>query len=357
MAGSAYIVRRRRPSGVSYAVRYRLGGRAYPIRHAGSFRTQKEAKTRRDLVAGEIAAGRDPKTALDQLAGNTAAPARTLAEWTPVYLESRVDWAEGTKKNMGSYLGRINETLGRRDPATLTPQDIQQLIGRLSTGLKPSSLKLYIRALGQLLDFTGVEPNPVRDRTVKLPSAVREEIEPPTDQHFLAILDTVPARWRLPLVVLEQTGMRVGELQTLTWGNIDTTNRRFRVEGRHAKTRRARWVQVPSWLLDEIEATCPPEDRLPQRRALPRFTYSGAKAAIGRACKHAGIPHYHPHDLRHRRLSLWHGQGIPATELAQRAGHSRPSMTLDVYSHVMPLNQMPPEAFTDALRATLVVSP
>ena len=120
--GSAYIVRRRRGSGVRYAVRYRLGGRAYPIRHAGSFQTQREAKTRRDLVAGEIAAGRDPKTVLDQLAGNTAAPARTLAEWTRVYLDSRVDWADSTARNRGSYLARVNETLGHRDPSTLTPK-------------------------------------------------------------------------------------------------------------------------------------------------------------------------------------------------------------------------------------------
>jgi integrase len=49
----------------------------------------------------------------------------------------------------------------------------------------------------------------------------------------------------------------------------------------------------------------------------------------------AGIPHFHPHDLRHRRISLWHHQGIPARQLAERAGHSRPSMSLDVYSHVL----------------------
>jgi len=44
-----------------------LGGRAYPIVHAGSFRTLKEAKTRRDLVAGELAAGRNPAEALQAL--------------------------------------------------------------------------------------------------------------------------------------------------------------------------------------------------------------------------------------------------------------------------------------------------
>jgi hypothetical protein len=33
--------------------------------------------------------------------------------------------------------------------------------------------------------------------------------------------------------------------------------------------------------------------------------------------------------------TLWHGQGIPAAELASRAGHSKSSMTLDVHSHVL----------------------
>ena len=70
------------------------------------------------------------------------------------------------------------------------------------------------------------------------------------------------------------------------------------------------------------------------------------------ACTTAGIPVYTPHDLRHRRLSLWHGQGVPVKELAARAGHARASMTLDVYSHVMPLE----EVSTESLEAVLVRS-
>jgi hypothetical protein len=36
-------------------------------------------------------------------------------------------------------------------------------------------------------------------------------------------------------------------------------------------------------------------------------------------------PHFHPHDLRHRRISLWHHQGIPARQLAERpATRGRP---------------------------------
>ena len=54
-----------------------------------------------------------------------------------------------------------------------------------------------------------------------------------------------------------------------------------------------------------------------------------------RACRSAGIPGYSPHDLRHRRGSVWHANGIPARELAERMGHSKASMSLDVYTHVM----------------------
>jgi integrase len=45
--------------------------------------------------------------------------------------------------------------------------------------------------------------------------------------------------------------------------------------------------------------------------------------------------------LRHRRITLWHQSGVPARELAERAGHSKPSMSLDVYSHVMPSDELP----------------
>jgi hypothetical protein len=43
-------------------------------------------------------------------------------------------------------------------------------------------------------------------------------------------------------------------------------------------------------------------------------------------------------------ISLWHFQGVPARELADRAGHSRPSMSLDVYAHVIAPDEVDPEA-------------
>jgi integrase len=112
-----------------------------------------------------------------------------------------------------------------------------------------------------------------------------------------------------------------------------------------------RWVYLPEWLMMAIERTCPLEDRTPERKVSQGITEASAYQAMLRACRNARIPHYHPHDLRHRRITIWHQSGVVARELAERAGHSRPSMSLDVYSHVMPATEVSEVRFL-ALLAT-----
>jgi integrase len=91
------------------------------------------------------------------------------------------------------------------------------------------------------------------------------------------------------------------------------------------------------------------EDRVAERPVFQGFTILAARQAMSRACRLAKIPHYTPHDLRHRRLTLWHQSGVPALELAERAGHSKPSMSLDVYTHVMPVAEVAEERITAVL--------
>jgi integrase len=97
--------------------------------------------------------------------------------------------------------------------------------------------------------------------------------------------------------------------------------------------------------MEAIEATCPLEDRVPERRVFQGITEASAYQAMLRACRNAKVPHYSPHWLRHRRITLWHQSGVPARELAERAGHSKPSMSLDTYSHVMPADEVATERF------------
>ncbi len=56
---------------------------------------------------------------------------------------------------------------------------------------------------------------------------------------------------------------------------------------------------------------------------------------MARACKAAAIVHRHPHDLRHRYASVQIGRGVPVTLVAAQLGHTRKSLPLDTYSHVL----------------------
>ncbi len=122
------------------------------------------------------------------------------------------------------------------------------------------------------------------------------------------------------------------------------------VKGRRG-TRRVVWRQVPPWLMEIMLAAVPPDDRTPERQLFPDLNEGTMRDAIGRASRAAGLPLYSPHDLRHRRGSLWHASGMPARELASRMGHTKASMSLDVYTHVMP----PDEADIEALEALLLL--
>jgi len=345
-------VRMNRDGSRSYQVVFRRGGRAYPVEVAGTFRgdgsrwgdtqARKQARTRRDLVGGWLAAGLDPRVELARIAA--PAPVRpTFAVWAERYRASRVDLDEVTVFQIPTHLVRLNRTFAATDPFAHTPGDWQAWVAA-NADLKPSTIAKYLGTARLILDFAGVDPNPARDPAVRLPRSEYEEPEPPTMAHLLALLDRTPRRWRLPLIVMEQTGMTVGEVETLEWRDVDVAGGAFRLRRSEVKAHqraRARWVQLPDWLSDVVADTCPPDDRVPERRVFQGFNSSGARTTMTRACVAAGIPHYSPHDLRHRRLSLWHHQGVPARELAARAGHSRASMSLDVYSHVMPLDEAP----------------
>jgi hypothetical protein len=99
MASASITTRTTGKGAKRYVVRFRLDGASYPVQHGGSFRTLKDAKTRLGLVAGELAAGRNPA---DVLRAPVKVKRRTLGEWADAYQASRVDSAADTVTNMAS---------------------------------------------------------------------------------------------------------------------------------------------------------------------------------------------------------------------------------------------------------------
>jgi len=186
-----------------------------------------------------------------------------------------------------------------------------------------------------VLDDEGLTGDRNPARGAKLPREERAEVIPPTAAQVEAAFTGLPRRYQLPLLVLEQTGMRVGELEKLTWGDVDEANTRWRVSRTAEKTRRGRWVPVDGALFDAVLRLRPREDRDPAGQVFTGFGVDKFRTALARACRDSGTPLISPHDLRHRRISVWHRAGISWAEIGRWVGQRNISVTADTYTHVI----------------------
>jgi integrase len=330
---SVWIIARSTPSGERrFHVRYRLGGRESRDRYGGSFRTKREALARKGYIAGEIAALRVPDLGV---LGRSQTPTLTLATAAERWCGSRVDVASGTLETYRVAINRLRQRLGDVAVDELDAARVAELVAELhEAGLKKHTIRKTVSVLAMVLDHAGVRDNPARDRlTVRMPREERRHVQPPTAEHVEAVVRLLPARYRLPVVVLDATGMRVGELEALTWGDLDEPRGRWRIAT--SKTGRPRWVAPPPVLLGLVLDLCAREDRHPDRRVFENVTSERLRTAITRACTASGVPAFSPHDLRHRRVSLLHLGGMPWARIGELVGHDDLMTTARTYTHVV----------------------
>ena len=131
-------------------------------------------------------------------------------------------------------------------------------------------------------------------------------------QDVIEITRSLAVKYRLPLILLEQTAMRVNEVVSLERDDIDAAGLRFRIKAINRKGRRgprkARLVPVPSWLTEIVAISLPLSGRL-----FPNVTANGLRSAMSDLCEQKGLTHCSPHHLRHRRKRA----AIPAWQRRQ----------------------------------------
>ena len=170
----------------------------------------------------------------------------------------------------------------------------------------------------------------------RLPLEEPEEIEPPIADHVEAAAWMLTPSYVLGVLVLDATGARIGELEAAKVGDLDETTKRWLVRAKIAKTRKARWVQLPDDLFDAVVERLPArEDRDLESPLFPIRSADRLRMAIGRACRDAGAPSWSPHHLRHRRISLLHHEGETWAEIGAKVGQRNLSVTADTYTHAL----------------------
>lgn len=196
-----------------------------------------------------------------------------------------------------------------------------------------------------------------------LPKWEQKEVEclqPEQVQMVLSALEQEPIRTQTLLTLFLVTGCRRGELLALKWANVDIDNRQLCIDGSMAylegcvlegktKTGKTRFIPIPL----EAAQLLRKYKRWQMERRLPLgslwedsdyvFTkeYGGAlnpnlvNSLLDRFCKRHGLPHIHPHVFRHTAASIMIAGGVDVLTVAQMLGHSKPTVTLNVYGHAI----------------------
>lgn len=146
------------------------------------------------------------------------------------------------------------------------------------------------------------------------------------------------------------TGIRSGELRGLQWGDIDWQCHQLHVrrswkEGtfHQPKTQASiRRLDLPKFLVSELREwrlACPKgaDDLIfPNLAGRPMSNANLLQRGFYPALRRAGLRKIRFHDLRHTFASLLIANGEDIVRVSRLLGHSSPTVTLNVYSHMLP---------------------
>ena len=308
-------------------------------------------------------------------------PQQTLDQYLKDWLENTVkDTVRPRTYERYESIVRLHivPTLGKVKLQALTPRHIQTLKSKkLKEGLSPTTVSaiqdMFHKALDDAIKMELLSRNVCE--AVSSPRKQHKEIQPLMPDEALKLLDAAKGHPQEALFVLAlATGMRRGELLGLKWQDINFTDGTLQVrrtlsrlptqmgkdngdlyieadtktksskrnivlagfafealKQHRVRQEEMRRVAGDSWVdHDYVFCTSIGTHLDPGHDALVQLKHLLEKA---------GLPERRFHDLRHSAATLLLSMGIHPKVVQEILGHTEISMTMDIYSHVLPTMQ------------------
>lgn len=303
-------------------------------------------------------------------AGSWQEPSKmTVSDWFEIWLTDYQ--GHNTERTVNKYRSIVNThfipMLGNMKLSKLLPLHIRQTINKLNDkGLQPVTLKNYIRILGASMQCA-IEAGLIKENPVDNAKVPRV---PPTQLHIIEVSD-IPAftaaaedtPYPNELKLMLYTGLRIGELRGLQWGDCDLdvpaptihvqrqlhpvnhSNKRFsppkygedrtiyitddavKVLRDQRKRQAAQRLASGQW--QDTDITKDLVFRQPNGSPHTGTSLNKVTKQVGEAI---GQPALHPHDLRHSYAVISLRSGVDVKTVQYNMGHKTSQMTLDVYA-------------------------
>jgi integrase len=268
------------------------------------------------------------------------------------------------------YEGILKNHLGalRDQPLDLIKRaDVKELIfakqkkGGMAPGTVKNIQRFISRVFSDAVEDELVTMNPAARLGKHINSKeYRFDISPLTRDEARVFLDTIQAHYprHYPFFLCAlRTGMRLGELLALQWGDIDFHGgfievRRSFTRGhyttpKNGKTRRVDMSPQLAEILKELRTERKRETLARGWREVPDLLFVDKaghledssnlrKRVFHPALEKAGLRHVRIHDLRHTVATMLIQNGESLAYVRDQLGHSSIQITVDIYGHLEP---------------------
>jgi integrase len=318
---------------------------------------------------------RDAEDRLAQLlaaasTGTLADPSQvTVASYVAETLDVARDLSPKTLERYHEIAANPLSRLGNIRLQKLRASDVERWhVTLLEQGLSPRTVNHAHKLLGKVL-ARAVKHNILTRNVASLvspPTVEQQEVEILSPEQVSAVLESLKGHTLFPIVSLAlATGMRRGELLGLQWGDVDLDAPKpfLRIERSLEETkagglrlkapktvRGRRGITLPTDTVAMLRAHKVEQMQLrfalgmgkPGADALVFSDIEGrplnphaVSRAWRRVCDAKKLPRVSFHALRHTHVSVLISAGVDVLTISRRIGHSKASMTLDVYGHLI----------------------
>ncbi len=285
-------------------------------------------------------------------------------KWLDGYGETHLKYS--TVKGYDCILRIHLHPLMDRQIDQIARTEIKDLIyTKLKDGLAPATVTrikaLISGVLSHALEDGLISANPASRLGRQIKGKDRKaDVNPLTREEAKALLETVAEHYHryYPFFLCAlRTGMRLGELRGLEWGDIDFRGgfievRRAHVKGQTTtpKNRKMRRVDMSPQLAEALkdleterkrEALAKGWGEVPERvfvneagKVIDEWNLRGR--IFYKALAKAGLRRIRIHDLRHTFASMLIQNGESLTYVKEQMGHSSIRITVDIYGHLVP---------------------
>ena len=320
-------------------------------------KTRRDVQERMTKALGEVQAG------LPVQSDDRETVAAYLSRWLVASASQRV-----RPRTLAGYRliadKHLIPAIGRVPVAKLTPAQVQATLNGMSG--KPQTIRnahaVLRRALNQAVRWGTIPRNVAA--LVDLPRVERHEVSGLSPADAKAVIAAVAGDRIEALVLLTlSTGLRQGEALGLRWQDVDleagTLRVRYslqRMPGRGTELVEPKTTRSRRTLALPISTAAALREH--RKRQLAERLWAGSRwqegdflftTTIGTpmigsdVTRHfqallraAGLPPMRFHDLRHGAASLLLAQGVHPRVVMEMLGHSTITLTMNVYSHVIP---------------------